>query len=516
MKNILKVIIVMLSICQTLYSQEIEWEKKFGGTGTEYVFGCNAQEVPSGGYIVNGTSVSTDGDIGGIYGDNDFWIGKLTEDGTLEWTRVFGGSEDEAFFNFIAPTSDGGYIFTGTSESSDGVIGGNYGGFDIWVAKLSSEGEIEWQQNYGGSEDDGPYSIAETSDGGYIISGTSQSSDVDVSNNYGGWDYWLLKLSNEGEIEWERNYGGTGDDIFPFLEFTDDGGYLISGISDSDDVDVTNNYGNNDIWIIKITSEGEIEWEKNYGGSGNELTSFIKQTNDGGYILTSTTNSIDGDIGNNIGGHDLWVAKLTIEGEIEWEQNYGGTESERWFGFVQQTFDGGFILGSSTFSSDGDVSENNGEEDYWLVKLSNIGEIEWEQSYGGSGHERMFSMCPQTSDGGFILSGSTDSSDGDVSNNNGAHDFWVVKIGSETSPVLNYETTERIDLYPNPTGGTLKIEKKYLALNSTFEIYNSLGSLVEYGELKNGNVELATLNSGTYSIIIKSNEQIYYSKVIKH
>ncbi|MDX2360851.1 MAG: T9SS type A sorting domain-containing protein [Crocinitomicaceae bacterium] len=344
---------------------------------------------------------------------------------TIEWAESLGGSLDDWAYA-IEETSDNGYIVAGYSESNDGDLNSNNGGSDAWVIKLNNLGGIVWETSLGGSLNDLLEDIHQTSDGGYITAGYSHSSDGDVSSNAGGSDLWVVKLSSLGVIEWENTYGGSADDLASEIKQTADGGYMVIGISGSTDGDVSGNLGANDYWIVKLDITGVVQWEKSLGGSlGDEAYSF-QQSSDGGYIITGYSSSNDGDVTASNGLGDYWTVKIDSIGNIQWETSLGGS-AEDWAESVQQTNDGGYILAGYAESTDGDVSGNLGLSTYWIAKLSSIGTLEWEKSLGGAANDWAFSI-QQTNDGGYSVAGVSESVDGDVSSNIGGNDFWLAKI----------------------------------------------------------------------------------------
>src|SRR5690606_22973755 len=199
---------------------------------------------------------------------------------------------------------------------------------------------IEWQKSLGGSGDDFGYSIQQTTDGGYIVGGHSNSTDGDVTGNHGGWDFWVVKLSNIGTIEWQKSLGGSGYDAATSIRQTTDGGYIIAGTSTSTDGDVTGNHGNSDYWVVKLSNTGVIEWQKSLGGSGSDTGWDVKQTTDGGCIVVGFSSSSDGDVTINYGFSDYWIVKLDSIGVITWQKSLGGNILDEAFS-VQQTIDGG-------------------------------------------------------------------------------------------------------------------------------------------------------------------------------
>ena len=296
--------------------------------------------------------------------------------------------------------------------------------------------EIEWQATYGGSDFEDTNCIKQTNDGGYVIFGSSSSTDGDVSINYGNSDCWVVKVDNLGIIEWEKSYGGSLSEYARSIALTNDGGYIFTGYTYSNDGDVTINNGGADCWVVKLDENGNIEWESSFGGSGPDIGASILQSSDGGFILAGDSRSNDGDISNHHGPastSDLWVIKMDNIGNLEWESSYGGTLDDE-AKDIKQTIDGGYIVIGHSFSNNFDVSTNQGLSDFWLLKLNPEGEIEWENSCGGS-EEDYGQSCLQTQDNGFIICGWTRSNNGDVSSfHGGFSDYWAVSYKHLTLP----------------------------------------------------------------------------------
>ena len=401
----------------------LKWAKSFGGTNYDYAY--SIQQTSDGGYIMAGFVYSTDGDVTFNHGDADYWIVKVDPAGSLLWQKSLGGSSYE-YANAIKQTSDSGYIVAGYSASSDGDVSANHGEEDYWIVKLDQDGNIIWEKSLGGSSYDEAYDVQQTSDGGYIVVGASRSSDGDVTGNHGWLDYWIVKLDSSGNITWEKSFGGSTHDGAYAVQQSADSGYIVVGYSESVDGNITNPHGSSDYWVIKLDSSGNMTWQKSFGGSDSELAYSVRQTTDGGYIVSGGSYSTDGDITNNHGGQDFWVIKLDSSGTLTWEKSFGGSGDEGAYS-VEQANDGNYVLGGFASSSDGDVTANYGSNDYWIVKIDQSANIIFEKNFGGMSIDEGRSL-KQTSDGGYIMIGASASSDGDVTDNHGSHDYWVLKL----------------------------------------------------------------------------------------
>ena len=349
-----------------------------------------------------------------------------SQEPSIEWQKCYGGTDND-YATSIQQTSDGGYIVAGQSNSKDGDVTVNHVGGSYWIVKLTSVGTIEWQKSLGGSHGDAATSIQQTNDGGYIVAGYSHSNDGDVTGNHGGSDYWIVKLTSVGTIEWQKSLGGTGTDRATSIQQTSDGGYIVAGDSDSNNGDITGNHGYTDYWIVKLTSDGFVQWQKSFGGSSYDKATSIQQTSEGGYIVAGWSNSNDGDLTGNHSYSpvpDYWIIKFTSGGTIEWQKSLGGGSEDRATS-IQQTNDGGYIVAGWSISNTGDVIGNHGDQDFLIVKLNSNGAIQLQQRFGGIGDDSPSSI-QQTSDGGYIISGGAISNNHTVTGN--SVNYWIVKL----------------------------------------------------------------------------------------
>ena len=348
----------------------IEWQKCLGGTNDDYAY--SVQQTIDNGYIVAGRTLSTDGDVFGFHGSlgSDYWIVKLNDNGNIEWQKCLGGfGAAGEVAKSIQQTMDEGYIVAGYTWANDGDVSGNHGKMDYWIVKLDNNGNLEWQKCLGGSDFEFAEKIVQTSDEGFLIAGSTWSNDGDVTGFHGGLtDSWIVKLDSVGNLEWQKCFGGSDDDSAHDILQTIEGGYIFTGTTKSNDGDVTGNHGKMDIWVVKLDIYSNVEWQKCFGGSEYDSGNSIDQTQDGGYLIGGFTNSNDGDIFDNHGGYDYWVIKISNNGSLEWQKCLGGTNND--YGKnVKQTTDGAFVMTGNSHSNDGDVSGNNGGNDYWIVKF---------------------------------------------------------------------------------------------------------------------------------------------------
>lgn len=362
----------------------------------------------------------------------------------IEWQKSLGGNAIDLLLS-SAPTADGGSILAGYSNSNDGDVSLHYGTIatsDYWIVKLNVDGEIVWQKTYGGTKNDAAYAVQPTSDGGYIVAGESYSNDMDVSNHIGLSDfpdYWIIKLDGNGDLEWEKSYGGTNIDAARSIMETDDDGFIVAGYSWSNDENVSGNHGFSDYWVIKISSVGTLVWQKSFGGSSFDAANSIIQSEDGEYIVAGNTYSNDGDVTFHSGTtafSDCWIIKLYSDGTINWQRSFGGTDKDE-ARAIKQTSDDGFIITGNTSSSNGDVTVQHGDGDYWVFKIGLIGNLMWEKSLGGTFIDIAHDVL-ETEDGEYWVTGVSNSLTVDVSGHHGnefTSDFWLAKL-SQTGDLL--------------------------------------------------------------------------------
>jgi hypothetical protein len=354
---------------------KIIWHRSLGGAGQD---GSPCLTLAKDGYIIAGSAASIDGDVTDHHGSattSDAWMTKLDTNGKTLWSKSYGGSQDDG----IIGTSDGGYLFAARSNSNDGDVTEHHGSLsngDVWIVKIDSTGKIKWQKSFGGSGVDAPFALARTDDSAYVIAGYSNSNDGDVSGNHGGYDIWVFKIDDSGKLLWQNSFGSAHDEDMNSVTLTKDGGYIVGGSAYYSGGDITTPHrGHNDaydIWIFKLHRDGKLAWEHSYGGTGRDYEQDVRATPDGGCLFSGYTTSVDGDV---IGRHgdttqyDGWIVKVDSLGTIEWQRTIGGSKLDGATG-IALTSDGGCALACNSASSDGDLSRNKGGLDAWVVKLS--------------------------------------------------------------------------------------------------------------------------------------------------
>ena len=386
-----------------------------------------------GGFAVLGYTQSMDGDVIGKTTENyDFWVLKFNSDALLEWNKTYGGSGDDRG-NSLIETSDGGFALLGYTDSVDGDVTTNNGNRDFWVVKIDAFGALTWQKSIGYAGADEGMSIIETSDNHFILSGVLDVSASGGEGNFGrlstrhaGGDYWSIKITQTGGVVWSRFYGGSFTDNPAGVLETASNNLIIVGGSDSNDVDITNNKGSYDFWVVKSTKDGDIIWEKSFGGSEIDEARGIVSSGDGNHVIVGDTRSSEQDVSLNNGAADLWLVKISDDGDVLWNSSIGGSNFDVGRS-IDLTFDGGFIIVGSSRSSDGDVLQNQGQNDAWIVKINTFGELLWETTVGGSEIDFAYDSV-QLNNGTIIAVGETNSSNGDILENKGFTDVLIIKI----------------------------------------------------------------------------------------
>ena len=311
------------------------WEKTIGGSDDESP--RNFYITPEGNYIISCGTLSNDMDISGNHGGLDYWVAKTDSLGNIIWQRCIGSSVND-YLSQISIDDMGNIYAIGGSHGDDGDITDPHGFVDFWIVKLNTDGELLWDRSLGGTITDWGQCISPTPDGGYIVGGATDSPDGDVeceNTSITQFDIWIVKLDSLNNIQWQQCYGGSEFDNATDIKTTDDGGYIIAGITKSNDGDVSGFHGiageSTDLWIVKIDSIGIIEWQRCLGGTGDEGRPEITITEDGSYLINGYTESNNGDVsGNhsNSGLPDIWLVKLSEEGELLWQQCFGSWGGE--------------------------------------------------------------------------------------------------------------------------------------------------------------------------------------------
>jgi hypothetical protein len=376
--------------------------------------------------------------------NSNAWLIKTNDLGDTLWTKTYGGSDDDGA-NSVQQTTDGGYILTGWTESF------GMGDYDVWLVRTNNSGDLLWTKTIGGISSDGGQEVQQTTDGGFILTGHTNSFGAGDS------DVWLIKTNPSGDTLWTKTFGGIASDVGSSIQQTLDGGYIITGTKESI-------FGNKDVYLIKTNDSGEFLWAKTFGGAQFDEGLSVIQTIDGGYIISANTFSF----GSAYSA--IWLIKTDSIGDsiwtkIIWENN--GLNSSY---SVQQTQDDGYIIVGFT-----EISIYNW--DILLVRTDSSGNILWTKTFESNGMDTGFSIELNT-DGCYAIAGAKESSGA------GGNDVWIIKTTSDVSNVkLNYnQFVSDFSLqqnYPNPFNSATAIQYSILQRsNVRLKVFDILGKEV--------------------------------------
>ena len=452
------------ALAQPLCPPSIEWQRgRAGDSGTYF-----RQFKPlENGYVLGGYSYAGTNEhkTSPSYGFGDFHLVRLDTNFNQLWDRSFGGTNAD-YSCALQQTAAGGFILGGDSWSppSGNKTSAHYGSSDFWVVGTDADGVKIWDESFGGTDIDTFADLHQTADGGLICGGYSRSGATGnkTSPNYGGNDFWVVRVDPSGNMLWDRSFGGSQEDRLSSLQQTSDGGFILGGFSQSDvgGNKTSPHFGEWDYWIIRLDADGNKLWERTFGGAADDTLSQVQQTIDGGFILIGWSTSWPS--GNKTSPHygsgDFWIVRLDANGNKLWEQSAGGNYAEGANSLIQMA-DGGWLVGGASYSPPGGTktSLGYGYADYWLVRLSASGALLWDQSFGGSDNDNLQSIH-RTADGGVLVFGQSDSP---VSGNKTVPllaypALWLLKLGLETVGDCDGDGVPDVrDLCPNTPPGTL-------------------------------------------------------------
>jgi len=535
-----KIFVLLLSglTATNSFAQQLteKWVSCFGGTEWDEATGI--MQVDST-YWVVGSTESNDGDISYCHGYDDVWLLNLDKNGNLISEKTYGGSKGEGPFTTILKLNDSIFYIASGSNSSDGDISnnpwpgplGNY-----WILKINNRGDILWERMCGGSDIELIENALITTDGGIIALGISSSFDGDITDPHGigQYDIWMIKLGSDGQKQWELSLGGRGNETYGSIIQTSDGGFLVAGNTDGmggGNFDSSCNFHNpgsgyDDAWVIKLDTAHEIEWQQCYGGHyGDSFGNAIELPD--GYIFLGDTESNDGDV---TGFHvppqiymgDIWVVKTDKTGNLLWQKCLGGTNSDYAY-TIFTTTDGGYMIVGSTRSSDGDVTGYHGthgwSDDIWFAKIDSVGNLLWQYCYGAQYDEFLYRGVVQKSDWDYVLAIGTNSGEWRCYSG-GYPDFRIAELYDSTVGV-NVTSAKNVQakVYPNPANSVLNVELANTprANNTTIEMIDINGKRVLKYIPKNkmSHLNINQLKSGLYLVKIETGTAITTQCIIK-
>jgi hypothetical protein len=473
------------------------WTRSFGEDGWD--FGESVQQTTDGGYIVAGVAGAD------INHQADVYLVKTSETGDTQWTRTIGRSQTAGTDNgnCVRQTTDGGYIITGHSS-----LPGEDTLWEIYLIKTDSSGDTVWTRTFGGSLSEHGVSVQQTIDEGYIITGWTYSYGA------GGLDVFLLKTDALGHSVWMRTFGGPFDEGGASVQQVSDGGYLIGGYTRS-----SSGGGYADVYLIKTDSTGVAEWERTYGGDLEDLGYSALQATSGGYIIAGSTRSF------GVGASDVYLIRTDEVGDTLWTRTFGGYDDDTGFSLIE-TEEGDYVIVGKT------MSFGTGNDDVYLVKIDESGNVLWTWVFGGSIDEAGRSV-QETSDGGYVIAGNIGSYAGEY------WDFYLIKtspeivaIGEGESPLISLPKSYTLHQnYPNPfnplTTISFELPEDWRSDGKVnLIVYDIRGKLVRtlvdsvmlpgvyriHWDGRNHTGE--SVSSGIYLYTLKSGDKIYTKKMV--
>lgn len=515
MKRKLKVLLILSLTIYSSYSQKLDWEKSFGGKQSDYLL--DAIPTADYGFILAGSSVSdkSGNKTSKNNGDLDYWIWKMDERGNMDWEKSFGGSGRDLLYS-ILHTSDGGFILGGSSDSEKQTgVKESYcmGQEDYWVIKLNARGDVQWEKTLGGRGQDVLVKVISAKDGGYLLCGSSSSgkSEQKEKDSNGGMDFWVVKIDSKGRSEWERTLGGKYDDVLHTAIITTDGNYILGGSTNSpasEDKRTDNLTG--DFWIVKLDQAGGVIWERTYGGEGSDDLSALVSTRDGNYIAGGNTNSSYAE-----NGTDAWLLKFDENGEVVWQQSYNVGSMDLLSSLLENK-DGSLIAGINSKGISSKKKKKEGVDDFILVKFSPEGNDLWMKNYGSTGRD-ILRKAISTRDGGYLMAGMSNSPKASRDRNGpiGRTDFWIVKIVDEDK---KKEAKLSIEAFPNPVDSYTNIIVGYEYAKGVAIVYDLGGRMIQEHDITGDRtvpINLSGLPVGVYIVQIKTNVQQDGIKIVK-
>lgn len=509
---------LFISVTNNVTAQPVIGQQMSVGGSLHDNFTCMVLTSDSG-FIAGGSSDSpVSGDkLQPSRGFYDYWIVKFNKFGKAQWNKTIGGNNNDMLAS-IQQTADGGYILAGTSLSE---ISGEKTenprsefGPDIWVVRLNSKGQVQWDKTIGGDQGDAPGVIKQTSDGGYIIGGYSSSgvSGEKTEPSRGGTDFWLIKLKADGSIAWDKTIGGANDDKCLDVIEAVEGDFWATGFSNSgvSGDKKGKNKGYYDGWLVKLGWNGAYLLDRTYGGSSFDAINKLVRTRDGGFVFAGYSDSdISGDKSENSkGGNDFWLIKANASTVIQFDKTIGGNADD-FPQSIEQTWDGGYVVAGSSKSgiSGNKTEENRGAEDFWVVKFNKKGNLLWDKTIGGNAWDDFVTIKERRPNQFFIGGFSQSPVSGDKTVPATEADYWLVELrysppnatsitDAAIASKLNNNLAESFLIYPNPAQKVLYIQSSRQA---TFTLTDQSGRVILTKQVSGTiAVDIAKLAPGAY------------------
>jgi|SaaInlStandDraft_4_1057021.scaffolds.fasta_scaffold05473_4 hypothetical protein len=515
-------ILLLILLSQAIFAQmQIDWQQCYCSMETDEAW--DVVQVNDG-YLVIGMQQGGDGQVI-CSNTSGAWLLRINGTGEIDWQKCYSEKSAYRMFNEF----DGANIYVIGAAMMDPYPNET----NLWVSKIDSTGNIIWERSLGNNDGVSSYIFYgnPTNDGGCVAIADIFSQGGDITNWYGGYDGWLVKLDSLGNTEWDFTVGSQNADAINGVKQTLDNGYIIAGYGRPDGIsgNITNpSYTSSyaDAVIYKLDSLGNPVWNKTYGGSNSDVAGRSLSLPDG-YLIAGLARSNDGYLEGSgwHGESDIWLIRTDLNGEIIWNRCYGGSDTEG-VSRVFSTSDGGFVIFGRTLSHDGDVTYNpaiGNSSSIWVFKVNSQGQLQWEQCIGGGQTENVYGVV-QHSDLNYTLAGKmfySPSGDVDCSNfiYGSGYNYWVLGI-SDTIVNINEpnQMIEKVKIYPNPTNSIINIDfpSGYKYKNTTIELISINGKTVLRSKLMSlsTRVDIKELNKGLYLVKIQNDNTIITKKII--
>ena len=515
MKTIIAFLLFALSL--SLKSQPVlSWQKTYGGTGHEYA--VKTIPMSDGGFVFVGHTESSDGDLPDNSGETDLWIARADAAGTLVWSYTYGGTLDDEGAD-VVQAADGTFFVAGWSDSDDGDVTGNHDEYssDFWILHLNSSGLIMNKKCFGGTYDDDAAAIDMTPDGHILVAGITYSYDGNVVGNHGSYetDVWIIKLDTALNLLSQKCVGGSDTEEGINLVSTNDNGCVVVGRSYSTDGDVTGYHAGSDMLVAKLNSSLVVEWAKCYGGSETEEGNAVVQLSDGSYaVLGYTSTHNNGDVTGHYGGSgmdDFWLVKLTSGGILEWAKCYGGSGDDQANGLTN-TVDGGYVMCGLTNSTDGQVSGfHTGmyAPDVWVAKVFSDGTFMWQRCCGGTDQDEGFTVYEESANV-YVATGFTYSANYDITSNHGSADGWILRI---TAVLGEDELSQNtLNVFPNPAHDFISFDSGFEGIISITDMQGRV--IFQTSDIESGTISLPSLTPGVYGLRLSALDCVKHKTIL--
>lgn len=510
-----QIILFLFLLSAKFYAQPspLNWSKNFGGAAYEH-----AQKIittTDGGSILIGSTNSYDGDIEGIHFATDVWVIKLDSSGEKEWTKCLGGDGIDEGYD-ILELATGGYVLVGNSNSQNGDVNGVHDVFqDAWIVRMDEDGEIDWATSIGGNNVEYFYGLAQ-SGSNFIAVGLSCSNDEYISEGQGACDIFIVNVDFAGAMGSYYKYGSAWNDRANSIAATPDGGFIIATEIGGDGGNVNETRGQTDIWLIKTDYSGELQWQKTLGGSAMDVPRRVKVLGDGSILLCAESSSTDGDLSENNGLYDGWLVKLSATGTIQWQRSLGGPSYDGTFDAIELS-NQNIVSVSEVYSPavSGDLTPH-GSTDIVLASHDINGNLLWEAWYGGSSAERPHSIA-KIDDERWIIAGESNSNDGDIADPKGNDDVFVFQIGDQDIATNADFTLKKMSVFPQPSKDLTNFSLPIGVNANYYQLIDATGRCIQAQKLNNVNelsISTSALSSGIYWIQFETNQGKIQSKFI--